>query len=192
MQSIDTFFPINYLAAKSLSILRKKKPFFRKCEGREKSSAGRPQIYFFLISFWEIFSFLLYFLYNLCFYFILVFLTCLFFSIKYIYSDTHLTVRAGDIFPRQISGNKTALFFGLTTRYSTRVQRTSCLQIIFWSGKFDEYLIVLDFLWKKVNILKTGSSNFHSIYSSYEIIVLFLHHWLSRYCEFLYKSWMCN
>ena len=97
MQSIDTFFSINYLAAESLSILSKKKPFFRKCEGQEKSSAGGPQIFFFfLISFWEIFSFLLYFLYNLCFYFILVFLACLFFSIKYIYSDTHLTVRAGD------------------------------------------------------------------------------------------------
>ena len=68
----------------------------------------------------------------------------------------------------------------LTTQYATRVQKTSCLQIIFSSGKSNKYLIILDFLWKEIKILKVGFSNFHSISWSYEIINCFVFTSLSK------------
>ena len=69
----------------------------------------------------------------------------------------------------------------LTTQYATRVQRTSCLQIIFLSGKSIEYLIILDFLWKEMmKILKVGFSDFNSISWSYEIMNCFVFTSLSK------------
>ena len=62
----------------------------------------------------------------------------------------------------------------IITRYATGGQRTQCLPVIYSSGKSNEYLIILDFLWKEVNILKKGFWNFHSISSSYEIINYFI------------------
>ena len=49
-----------------------------------------------------------------------------------------------------------------------------CLQIIFLSGKSNKYLIILDFLWKEIKILKVGFSNVYSISWSYEIIHCFV------------------
>ena len=82
----------------------KKESCFRKCVIRQKSSPGRPQIYF-LINFPQIlfflFQFLLLFLVFLLFFFVVVFvfilLLCLFFEIKNIYSDAHSAMRSGVI-----------------------------------------------------------------------------------------------
>ena len=56
--------------------------------------------------------------------------------------------------------------------YATCDQMTSCLQIIFLSGKSKEHSIILDFLWKST-FLKIGFSNFYSISSLWEIINIF-------------------
>ena len=68
----------------------------------------------------------------------------------------------------------------LTTQYTTRVQRASCLQIMFLSAQSNQNLIILDFLRKEIKILKVGFSNFHSISWSYEMINCFVFTWLSR------------
>ena len=68
---------------------------------------------FFLIDFSEKVFFLLSFLLLFLFVF-LFFFACLFFEIKVIHADKHLTVRAGShktFFIRPISGNKTTFFW---------------------------------------------------------------------------------
>ena len=61
------------------------------------------------------------------------------------------------------------------------------LPIIFSSGRSNEYLIILDFLQKEVDILIIGFSDFYSISSSSEIINYFIFtSWINKYCEILY------
>ena len=131
-------------AVQSITIRPRKNSCFRKCGWREKSSPGRPQIYFFnrfsgnfsllFFSFFCIFLcycfillffaclFCLYYCFVLllfaclvffciiplfcyfllvCFFFCIIalfcyFFACLFFEIKNINSDTHLTIEAGE------------------------------------------------------------------------------------------------
>ena len=73
---------------------KKQKNCFRKCGGLEKSSPGRPQIYFFnrfsgdvLFSSIDSFGFFVFLFFSL--------FVC-FFEIKNIYPDTHSTMRAGE------------------------------------------------------------------------------------------------
>ena len=92
----------------------KKYSCFQKCGWREKSSPGGLQIYFFNRFSGDILSSSLVslaFFVFLLFFFLLV---CLFFEIKNIYSDTHLTIeRVNDkkFLPGRFPGTR-LLFFG--------------------------------------------------------------------------------
>ena len=93
----------------------KKNSCFRKCRWREKSSPGRPQIFFFLsifrrysLSFFSFFCFLL----LLFFLFVCLFICCFLKSKMYILIHIRLSGRVSHkkIFTRPISGNKTIFF----------------------------------------------------------------------------------
>ena len=104
-------------------LLGQKKNFcFRKCGWREKSSPGRPQVYFFQSTFWR---YSLFFFSFFCFFLFLFF--CLFVCCFLI--DIRLYGRVSDkkMFTRPISGNKTNFFFRLKNLANFTGKR------LFWS-----------------------------------------------------------
>ena len=100
-----------------LLIRPKKYSCFRKCCWREKPSPAQPQIYFLIIDFPEIFSFLLDFiLFSLILVFVCLFVclfACCFLKLKmYVLIHIRLCGRVSDKkkFTPPISGNKTTFF----------------------------------------------------------------------------------